>query len=346
MDPRPSVLKRYDAIRGPWCQFSSMEQLSPTQDPAQLIVQHVDEMLYNPMELGRDSNSNSSPGSSPRQCGEDVALPNGSTFQAFTQLNEPAFSRQYPGPCFSPARGEYPVTECEYHTSRATTRPRSEHDNSRLYPSQKSRHHPYKRNAGINHTVYSYTSPQSDRDAASIVSPTDLETRSTYSQEDNHLIIEQYHSMPSEYIFENGSINPQHLTVPNPQPAQKYQSSRSSVKVEPSLSSLHTTVPQNYEPNGQAWSYLQEVKDPMHARSDEEEEVVAQGMRSDLKKGGLKKSNSRKSTKRGAKGSIKRVQKSGEGKADKGVRGKKSKDRHMCPHGPCSQVFSNASELR
>jgi len=78
---------------------------------------------------------------------------------------------------------------------------------------------------------------------------------------------------------------------------------------------------------------------------EKNETVVAQGVRNDLKKGSLKKSNSRK---RGTEGSIKGVQKSGGGKADKGVREPrwKSKDRHRCAHGTCYKVFSNASELR
>jgi len=61
---------------------------------------------------------------------------------------------------------------------------------------------------------------------------------------------------------------------------------------------------------------------------------------------GSKKSNWRKGKKRGIKGSIRGVQNSGGGKADKSVRGRKPKGRHMCAHSLCSKVFSNASEIR
>lgn len=323
----------YGNYETPWNQYTALTRSGPELADT---VQFVEKVFKDTVKS--DTYGNSSSGSSPRQCEADATFPSGFAFQ-FSKLNEPASLYLHS------AESEYLGTEGGYpnpNTGSTTLgSERGNPGNSHLHPSQSPRqnvrHHPYPRKGCQTSRTY----PQSDLD--------EVDALSTYSQSNYHYSTEQYHPTLPNYAHENSSINPQDLTVSSSQPAQVYRDSYSSTAVEPSLSLFYATVPHDYKLSIEARSYLSsDAEDavPQNYSDEENEAAVAQRVRNNLKKGSLKKSNLRKGKKCSAKGSIKGVQKSSEVKADKSVRAKKSKDRHVCEHSPCTQICNNASELR
>lgn len=271
--------------------------------------------------------------SSPREFEADATFHQGLNHQFF-RLNEPAFSEQSIL-CLPPGGREDPRTDYGYPSVNTTNAMAGSEPYLRRSqsPRSKFRFHPYSRDSGRSCTVYSQTShiyPRSDFDAE--------ETTSTYSRSEGC----PYHRLP-EYAYENDSINPQ--LVSNPQSAQEYWSTHTPTNIKPSLTTFQTTTSTYYKQNA---AYLSSDAGATTGGSSGEEigAAVAQSVKKDPKKGALKKSNSKKGKKNSTKGSIKGVQKSSEGKADKGVKGRKLKDRLMCTHSPCSKIYSNASELR
>ncbi|RPB19368.1 hypothetical protein L211DRAFT_842726 [Terfezia boudieri ATCC MYA-4762] len=332
MDPRSQSLEFNDS---PWSHVEAS-----TRNPAEQAARRLhlfDKVLNDTVESGNSRNNNAE---SPRGCEANPTLHHGLAFQ-FSKLNEPAFNLRLQ----SATGSEYLGTEEEYQNITTTNiTPGSEHSThgkSSLRGSQsprlKTRFHPYQRDTGRSCTAYNPTSH--------IYPPSEFDTEETWST-----ISHLYYGAPPEYVYESGSINPQQLQVSGSQPVSEYCPTYSSMRVEPSLPSLHATTATYYEPNGKIWycppsDYEDAVPGIGNSSGEESEAVGAQSVRNDLKSG-LKKDNPKRGKKRGARSSIKGVEKSGEGKADKGVRGRKCKDRFMCDYPQCSQVSSNASELR
>ena len=282
-------------------------------------------------------------GSSPREFGANAEHSYGVTLQ-YSKLNDPALhSERSIAPYLQSTGGPlYWETDCEFQpTSAANTTPGSEpgtSGNSRQHPSQsprdKFRYHPYPRSTGKIYTVNNCT-PQIHHQSE--LDPEE-ETSSVYSQNDCGYSIDPTSSEHGYYLFRGDSINPQQLTVSY---SQSVQNCYSTYTPEADLlSSFHATASELG-----ADTLSNQSSDAAIGHSSDEDNIV-QSVRDDSKKGGLKKSISRKDKKRGTKGSIKGVQKSSDGKADKGARGRKVKDRHVCVHSPCTKVFTNASELR
>ncbi|KAF8455756.1 hypothetical protein BGX38DRAFT_1140381 [Terfezia claveryi] len=295
----------FEFLDSPWSHVEASTR-NPTEQAA-LAMHLVDKVLNDTVGSGSSRNSNAE--SSPRGCEANATLPHGLAFQ-FSKLNDPAFNLRLQ----SATESEYLGTEDEYQNITTTS----------ITPGSERGTHAY------NHTSHIYP-------------PSEFDTEETWST-----ISHLYYGAPTEYVYESGSINPQQLQVSDSQPVSNYCPTYSSMRIEPSLSSLQATTATYYEPNVEIWycpSSDSEDAVPVIGNSsgEESEAVEAQSVRNDLKKSGLKKGNSKRGKKRGAKGSIKGVQKSGEGK---GVRGRKSKDRYMCDYHQCSKVFSNASELR
>jgi len=333
MDPRPQSFEHHD----PW------NPIGPsTRDPeeqAVRVVQAVDQALND--EVGLGSSRNSSADSSPRGYGPNEALTHGLAFH-YSKLDEPALcSEQSIGPCLT--RSEY---DYEYQATSAVNAtfgsecgiPGDSRPHRSQSPRSKFRHHPYQKGISKSYIVYNQ--------ASHIYPPSELDTEETWSTFSgcNDYFTDTYHP---ENVYGSGSINPQELTVSNSQSVQNYYSGYSPTNVALSLSP-HATAPAYYV---EGWPYSSPVHEGSvlatgNTSDVDNEAVVALNAGGDLKKDDLKRHSSRKGKKRGAKGSIKGVQKSGEGKADKSVRGRKPKDRHMCGYSSCTKIFSNASELR